>query len=116
VPYVRYTLERDGSQAYLWRIALKLAWATSIHKSQSLTLDAAEVDLSNCFAAGMAYVALSRVKSLDSLRVASPFQASSFKIDADVVSFYDTPFLVQKALYQIPKSQKPTETLDFELI
>lgn len=98
VPYVRYNLQIDDIEAYAWRIALKLAWATSIHKSQSLTLDAAEVDLSNCFETGMAYVALSRVTALENVRIAKDFPATAFKIDESVVKFYDTPFAVQKML------------------
>jgi ATP-dependent DNA helicase PIF1 len=98
VPYVRYNLQVDDVEAYAWRMALKLAWATSIHKSQSLTLDAAEVDLSNCFETGMAYVALSRVTSLENVRIAKDFPATAFKIDDSVVKFYDTPFGVQKIL------------------
>lgn len=66
---------------------LKLAWAITIHKSQGLTFEKAIIDISQAFAAGQTYVALSRLTSLKGLVLASPVQWSGPEIDKDLATF-----------------------------
>lgn len=69
------------------QIPLILAWAITIHKSQGMTMDSVLCDLTNVFADGQVYVALSRVKSLDGLFLRG-FKTSSLKVNEKVKKFY----------------------------
>ena len=68
---------------------LRLAWAVTIHKSQSMTFDKVVIDLGQgAFSHGQTYVALSRCRTLDGIYLKRPIRMSDFIFDKVVVGFY----------------------------
>lgn len=71
------------------QIPLRLGYSITVHKCQGSTLDAALVDVgTGIFEYGQAYVALSRVRSLDALYV-HDFDPCAFRVHPKVREFYE---------------------------
>jgi hypothetical protein len=80
-----WKIEEEGKiKAEISQLPLRLAWAITVHKSQGMSLDAMEVDLSKSFVRGMGYVALSRVRSLGGMKLLG-FNDISLEVDGEVL-------------------------------
>lgn len=79
----KWSIDDDNSKslASYNQIPLRLAWAITIHKSQGMTLESAEIDLRKTFESGQGYVALSRLKSIKSLNLIG-YNAKSLSVDS----------------------------------
>jgi len=88
---VKYALDgeaiKEDNAGSFAQIPLKLAWAITIHKSQGLSFDRAIIDVSEAFAHGQAYVALSRCRSLAGMVLRNPVAAHNIIGDPAVVRF-----------------------------
>lgn len=70
---------------------IKLAWAITVHKSQGLTFDNVYLlNESHAFAAGQIYVALSRCRSLEGLKIYKKLCSQDIKVDRNILKFYNS--------------------------
>ncbi len=94
---------------------IRLAWAITVHKSQGLTFERAILDLTDSFAPGQIYVALSRLTALDGLVLASKIPHKAYFSSPSVVEFsanviehsdinqildFETPIYIKKRLFE----------------
>ncbi len=107
---VDWSIEENGKvKATITQVPLRLAWAITVHKSQGMTLDCAEIDLSKSFEKGMGYVALSRLKSLSGLNLLGMNDAA-LDINEEVLIFDEdlqkASAILQQSLARIDPREK----------
>ena len=111
MPYYRWEESvADDGNVYVWGIPMSLAWAITIHKSQGATLDQAYVDLEGAFLAGQAYVALSRVRTLEGLSIKS-WARTRVKVEPKVITYMDK---VRKANGMVTVEEEEVDEDEYE--
>lgn len=89
------------------QIPVKPAWAMTIHKAQGKTFEKVFMDLgAGAFAEGQTYVALSRCKSLEGLKLASPLMLQDVFVNDQVSEFMSFAHESNKK----PQTKKTLET------
>jgi ATP-dependent DNA helicase PIF1 len=108
-PKYKYLYNTDNKRIELTIIGkfiqfpINLGWAITIHKSQGMTLEKAIVDIDGCaFAEGQTYVALSRVKSIESLKLNSKITYGDIKVNQTILDFYN---LILPEYYNLNKEE-----------
>jgi len=85
---------------------IRLAWAVTIHKSQGLTFEKAIVDAGQSFAAGQVYVALSRLRSLSGLVLASEIGPEAIKTEERITFLRQIQRTPTELLIQLEEDQR----------
>lgn len=81
-------IDEDSNPIYLFEyLPVRLGWGSTIHKSQGATYNLLDIDMSKIFAAGQGYVAISRVRSLDGLKLTG-LKRNAFIADKRIIEFY----------------------------
>ena len=93
--HIRYAVDEYSGQiteqvtGSFQQYPLKLAWAITIHKSQGKTFERMQLDLGHgAFESGQTYVALSRCRTLDGIRLVKPLRPRDILVDERVGEWY----------------------------
>lgn len=91
---IKYEFDREKDTVVpvvlgkLKQFPLKLAWAITIHKSQGMTFDRANIDFSRSpFTHGQTYVALSRCRTLEGMVVTKKIYPNDVMVDPRIIEF-----------------------------
>lgn len=92
-----YNKESDTVNAVIvgkyTQVALTLGYASTFHKAQGISLDSIEIDFGNgCWSHGMAYIALSRCRKLETLSLTTPLEEKDVIIDDRIIEFHNEIF------------------------
>lgn len=90
---VEHHLDKDGKiyqkiVGTCTQFPLRLAYGITIHKSQGLTFSQITIDPYRIFAEGQLYVALSRARSIEGIRLLNKVTQKQIKISKSVLDFY----------------------------
>lgn len=89
IDFHRWETEIDGVIYYREQMPLILGYAVTVHSCQGMTLDSAVLDLGySIFSPAQAYVALSRVRTLDGLYISKIIEKSFF-VDEEACNYLD---------------------------
>lgn len=87
IPQEWSVVQQQADVARREQVPLALAWALTVHKAQGMSLDRAVVDLRGVFEAGQAYVAISRLRSLEGMMLVG-FTSSCIRAHPAALEFY----------------------------
>ncbi len=110
--YVEVTPHQWNDLAYYWneennridtksvgtfdQLPVKLAWASTIHKAQGLTLEKVDINLGEgAFAEGQTYVALSRCNTLEGIELSQEIQLSDVKVSQEAIDFISAMRIIE---------------------
>ena len=99
------------SMAKFRQFPIRVAYANTIHKTQGATLDQAIIDLGEgAFSTGQAYVALSRVKTMDGLFLKRPLSMRDVIVDQMALEYWQKHFPSDGVGIELAMQQQTTAT------